>query len=352
MVVIMKQLLRNTQGNKIKKAIIISSMMLFASLFYYYQFPKAGLISTDNAYVQGEISQVSAEVSGIINHVYITDNQYVEAGELLAQIDNRDYLAQYNQAKAGLTMAQAAIANIDERIKLQQISIKQVSTQIDSTMADAIFHRAEWHRLQNLLDKELISQSQFEAQTNKNNQAKAKLAASQLQLSSAKQQLNTLRSDKARLNAQAEQANAALALAKLRLENTQVRAPVAGIIGNRALRAGRFASKGAPLLAIVPVESIWIEANYKETQITNILPGQLVDVLLDSFPEEHLKGRVLSIAPATGAQFGLLPPDNATGNFVKIVQRVPIKIALEIPRALQGRIVPGLSAEVTIDTNH
>ncbi|WP_197535884.1 HlyD family secretion protein [Photobacterium profundum] len=335
----------------IKKSVVASLLACAVAGFYYYLAPAPGMVATDNAYVHGEISQISAEVAGVVTKVYVTDNQYVQAGELLAEVDKRDYIALRDQAKSAFAMAEATVDNVNERIKLQMININEAATRITSAKSDADFQHKEWQRFSDLLRKKLISKSSYDGQKTQMQQSSADLDATKLQLAAAKQQLTTLKTERARMIAQRDQTDAALDLAKLNLEDTELRAPISGIVGNRVVRAGRYVNKGNPLLAIVPIDDIWIEANYKENQITNIYPGQEVHINLDSFPNYQLKGYVISASPATGAQFSLLPPDNATGNFVKIVQRVPVKISIQLPDELRGRIVPGLSAEVEVDTN-
>ena len=180
--------------------------------------------------------------------------------------------------------------------------------------------------------------------------ARAALKTAALRHQASQAELHTLESERQRLLVQREQAVATLELAQLALVDTEIRAPISGVVGNRSVRIGRHVGPGTPLLAIVPLEDIWVEANLKETQITDVHSGQAVEVELDGFPGAPFKGRVLSVAPATGANFSLIRPDNVSGNFVKIVQRVPVRIALELPEQLKGRVMPGLSAEVAIDT--
>ncbi|NQZ93603.1 MAG: HlyD family secretion protein [Moritella sp.] len=333
------------------KSIVAGLLLSGAAGFYYYLMPAPGIVATDNAYVHGEISQVSAEVSGVVAQVFVTDNQYVKAGQLLATLDDSNYLALKAQASSAFRVAQATVANVNARIEFQKININEVATRITAAQADADFQYLEWQRFSDLLKSKLISQSRYDAQKATKQQTSAVLAATFLQLKAAKQQLKTLQTEREQMIAMREQSKASLKLADLQLEDTKIVAPVSGIIGNRVLRKGRYVSQGSPLLAIVPMDDIWIEANYKEGQITNIKPGQKVSITLDSFPQYQLVGQVISAAPATGAQFSLLPPNNATGNFVKIVQRIPVKISITLPAELQGRVVPGLSAEVEINTN-
>lgn len=336
---------------KLVKSIVTSLLLSGAVGFYYYLMPAPGIVATDNAYVHGEISQISAEIPGVITQVLVTDNQYVRAGQLLATLDDSNYLALRAQANSALKVAQATVANVDEHVKFQKISINEAATRVIASQADADFQNREWQRYSDLLKKKLISQSRYDHQKAKKQQANAALNSTKLQLAAAKQELNMLKTEREKMVALREQSKATLKLAELNLEDTKILAPISGIVGNRVLRKGRYVNQGSTLLAIVPIDDIWIEANYKEAQITNIQQGQKVAITLDSFPQYHLTGRVISVSPATGAQFSLLPPDNATGNFVKIVQRVPIKISIVLPEELQGRVVPGLSAEIAIDTN-
>lgn len=180
-------------------------------------------------------------------------------------------------------------------------------------------------------------------------EASSNLETAKLALATEQKQLDTLMTEKLQLTAQRTKAEASLRLANISLERTTVRAPFDGYVANRQVQVGKFVQPGMGLIVMVP-DYVWIEANFKETQLENVLPGQEVEVVLDMFPNHPLHGRVSSITPATGAQFSLLPPQNATGNFIKVVQRVPVRIELEIPQELSQRIYPGLSAEVSIET--
>jgi membrane fusion protein (multidrug efflux system) len=337
--------------SKIIKILVAIILISGAAGFYYYLMPAPGVVTTDNAYVHGEISHVSAEVSGVVTEVLVTDNQYVEAGQVLATLDDSTYQALKSQAVGAFKVAQATVANVNQRIAFQKISIDEAATRVVAAKADADFQYREWRRFADLLKKKLISASRYDGQQTRQQKTHAALDSTNLQLAAAKQQLNTLYTEREQITARLEQSKANLKLAEIRLADTKIYAPISGIVGNRAIRIGRYVNQGSPLLAIVPIDNIWVEANYKEGQITHIKPGQTVMITLDSFPDHQLTGTVLSISPATGAQFSLLPPDNATGNFVKIVQRVPIKISIVLPKELQGRVVPGLSAEVEVDTN-
>lgn len=336
---------------KIIKSFVALALISGAAGFYYYLMPAQGVVSTDNAYVQGEISRISSEVPGVVDKVLVTDNQYVTAGQLLVTLEDSNYQALKSEASSALRVAQASVANVNQRIEFQKININEVASRVISVKADADFQYREWQRFADLLKNKVISQSRYDSQQSRQKQARAALDSINLQLAAAKQKLNTLDTEREQMAARLEQSRASLRLAEIRLADTKIYAPISGMIGNRAVRKGRYVNQGTPLLAIIPIDDIWVEANYKEGQITHIKPGQAVVVTLDSFPQHQLKGAVQSVSPATGAQFSLLPPDNSTGNFIKIVQRVPIKISIVLPAELQGRVVPGLSAIVKIDTN-
>ena len=306
---------------------------------------------TNNAYIHGEITPISAEASGRITKILVTDNQIVKAGKLLAVIDPRDYIARLDQAKATLAMVTASLDSNKSRAVLQHVNIDETAAHLEVAKASYDFEQKELIRYAKLVKTDAVSKTQHDAQTNKTRIASANLQAAKFKLSAAKQQLINLETERTQILAQQQQAQASLLLAELALQDTQILAPISGRIGNRSLQLGKFVNAGSGALAIVPTDELWLEANFKETQLTHIQPGQTVDVVLDMFPDAPLKGTVSSTSPSTGAQFSLLPPDNATGNFVKVVQRIPVKISLTIPQALKGRIVPGLSAEVSINTS-
>lgn len=333
---------------KIKAAVVTLALAVSVGVIYNTFAPKGDQVKTENAYVHAEITQISAEASGRITEIFITDNQLVEAGEILATIDNRDYIARRDQAQAALAASEATLESNLARINLQQLKIQEAAAHLDTLKAENELQKRELLRYSKLVKTGAISKTKHDLQKTTTIKTSANLEAGKFTLAAAKQQLKTLHSEHSKIIAQQQQAKAGLALSELALEDTKIRAPITGIVGNRSLQAGKFVKAGAGILAIVPVDDLWLQANYKETQLTNVKPGQKVDVLLDMFPDTQLKGIVTSISPSTGAQFSLLPPDNSTGNFVKVVQRVSVKIALQIPAGLKGRVVPGLSAEVVI----
>lgn len=232
---------------------------------------------------------------------------------------------------------------------MQLVKIEQAKQGIHSASANAEHQAAEFKRLSRLVQKQSVSKNQFEAQRTRSIEASSNLETAKLALAAEQKQLDALVTEKMQLTAQRKQAEANLRLVNIALERTIVRAPFDGYVADRQVQVGKFVQPGMGLIVMVP-DYVWIEANFKETQLENVAQGQDVEVVLDMFPDHPLYGRVSSITPATGAQFSLLPPQNATGNFVKVVQRVPVRIELDIPQELKQRIYPGLSAEVSIET--
>lgn len=307
-------------------------------------------IKTNNAYIQGEITPVSVEVTGRVTQVLITDNQFVQQGDVLVILDDSDYLSHVQQAQAALEINKAAMVSLQARDELQQLKIKEAAAYVSKADADNELQQNEMERYNSLVKSGAVSLSQHETQRSKAKVGRANLSATELQLTNARQQLKTLEAERLQLVAQRQQAIATLALSQSALKHTRVLAPVSGIVANRAVQQGKYVNAGSSILVIVPMDNLWLVANYKETQLTGVQQGQTVTVMLDMFPDSPITGTVLSLSPSTGAKFSLLPPDNATGNFVKTAQRLPVKIGLQIPEELQGRIVPGLSAQVAINT--
>jgi membrane fusion protein, multidrug efflux system len=293
--------------------------------------------STDDAYVQSDISIISPKVEGYIKKVRVVENQEVAEGAVLFVIDDRDFAAKVAQAEAAVATEEATIATYESRLKLQQAMIDQAAAVVKSTEADLSRAQQDYKRYGALM-----------ADTRK---AEAALAKSRAALAAEQSQLAVLYSQRREAEAKLQQAHANLQLAKNDLENTVIRAPVSGVVGNRAGQVGQYVKPGTQLLSLVPLPQVYVTANFKETQLTRMRPGQRADVSVDAYPDLTLTGRVESFAPASGAQFSLLPPDNATGNFTKIVQRVPVRIALPASGPLASLLRPGLSVTVTVETS-
>ncbi len=331
-----------------KKVIALSLVVgsLFAAGCTLYQ---PNTITTDNAYVHSDVTAISPEVGGQVSEIFVKDNQWVSKGTPLFVIDDEDFIANKEIARAALDVASSSLTSNQIKTDMQLMKIEQAKQGIRRASANAAHQAAEFKRLSRLVQKQSVSKNQFEAQKTRSIEASSNLETAKLALATEQKQLDTLMTEKLQLTAQRTKAEASLRLANISLERTTVRAPFDGYVANRQVQVGKFVQPGMGLIVMVP-DYVWIEANFKETQLENVLPGQEVEVVLDMFPNHPLHGRVSSITPATGAQFSLLPPQNATGNFIKVVQRVPVRIELEIPQELSQRIYPGLSAEVSIET--
>ncbi|QHG65880.1 HlyD family secretion protein [Pseudomonas putida] len=303
---------------------------------------------TDNAYVRGDITSLSAKVSGYVTAVEVQDNQQVAAGDVLFRIDDRDYRAHLAEAQANLKAAQARLADVEAQARLQQAQVRQAEAQRRSAWSERQLADKTHERSRKLIQYSAVSQALVDQTEAARSSAEAGFTAATATLDAQRLRIDVLEAQREAAVAAIAQATAARDLASLELEHTVVRAPVAGVIGNRQVRVGRFVTPGGGLIDLVPVDGVWIVANFKETQLEHIQPGQRATVTLDGYPSGSLEGVVDSFAPGSGAAFSLLPPDNATGNFVRVVQRVPVKIRLA-HNPLPGRIVPGLSARVRIE---
>ncbi len=306
--------------------------------------------STDDAYLQSDISIIAPKVAGYVKRIPVVENQHVAIGDVLAIIDDQDFAAAVDQAKAQVASARAAIGNIDSQRTLQESRIAQARADIAAADADLAFARSDLGRYGELMRTGAASRQHFESAQQAERKAIASLDKAKAALESEQRQLGVLDAQRNEAEANLKQAEAALALRQNDLDNTVIRAPVDGIVGNKGVDVGQYVKAGTQLFALVPDSDVYVVANYKETQIGHVQPGQPVEVTVDAFSGETVKGRVESFAPASGAQFSLLPPENATGNFTKVVQRIPIRIALPQNDPLTRKLRPGLSVEAKIDT--
>ncbi len=307
--------------------------------------------TTDNATVRGDITPLSAQVDGYVDRVAVTDFQLVKAGDLLVEIDDQDYRARVDQAAADVLGADAAIQNLKARKDLQHAEIDQAQSVIAATQADVDRTKLELNRQQTLLGTTFGTAQRVEQAVADEKRFEAVLTRNQAELEAARRQMGVLDTQELQLRADAKAKNAALELARTNLGYTRITAPVDGMVGERGVRAGQYLRPGTQVISVVPLDNVWVIANYKETQLTRVAIGQKAEVTFDTFPGTTVTGRVDSIAPASGSQFSLLPPDNATGNFTKVVQRIPVKIRLDPGSPLAGRLRPGMSAVVTILTD-
>jgi membrane fusion protein (multidrug efflux system) len=305
--------------------------------------------STDDAYVGGEVTVVAPKVPGLIRQVLVTDNQPVRAGDLLVKIDDRDYAARAAKAQAAVAAQRANLANLDATRQLQLAVIAQTQADIAAADAEIELTREDQTRYRQLSATAAASVQAFQRADAAFKQAVASGLKANAALLAAQRQLSVIDTQEQQTRAQLAQAQAEYDLAVLDVGYTEIRAPLDGTVGNRSARAGGYASVGAQLLSVVPASGLWVDANFKESQLAGMHPGQAATVHADVLPGRVFHGRVQTLAPATGAQFSVLPPENATGNFTKIVQRVPVRIELDSDGATLGNLRPGLSVTAEVD---
>jgi len=308
------------------------------------------LEKTDDAYVGGDVTVISPRVAGYIAELKVSDNQRVHVGDLLARIDDRDYRAALAKAEGAVHAEEAALGNVDAQASLQDALIRQSQAEIDAAAAEEVRTRDDQRRYATLVRTNAVSVEAAQRADASFKSARANSDKARASLLAARRQLDVIHSQRQQAQAALEQAVAARDLARLDLGYTELRAPVDGYIGNRRARVGSYVAAGTQLLAVVPAQGLWVDANFKEDQLARMQPGQAVTIEADILPGKVFHGHLDSLAPATGAQFSILPPENATGNFTKIVQRVPVRVHLDDADGRLGDLRPGLSVLVEVDT--
>ena len=303
---------------------------------------------TDDAYVGGDVTVIAPKVAGFITDIRVHDNQRVRAGELLVKLDDREYRAALAKAQATVAGREASLANLDATRRLQLALIAQARPAIAAATAEIIRTHDDQVRYQQLRTSEAISVQDLQKAEADYTKGLASGENARATLLSTQRQLDVIDTQKRQAEAALAAAIAERQTAELNLGYTELRAPVDGTVGNRSARLGSFAAVGAQLISLVPDQGLWVDANFKESQLANIRPGAAASVRADVAPGRVFHGRVVSLAPATGAQFSVLPPENATGNFTKIVQRVPVRIELEPDEAVLGILRPGLSVTASV----
>ena len=309
---------------------------------------EVGRTTTDNAYIRGDVTSLAPKVAGYVTSVEVEDNQSVQAGDVLFRIDDRDYRARFAQATADVEAAQARLTNVDTEIQLQHALVRQAEAERQAALAQLKLARIASERGHKLIRSSAVGQEEVDERDAALSKAEAGVAAASARLDAERQRIAVLVTEREAALAAVGHARAVQDLAQIDIDDTVVRAPVDGVIGNRQVRLGRLVAPGTPLLDIVPVNDVWVVANFKETQVEYIRVGQRARITVDGYSSQTLEGVVDSFAPGSGSTFSMLPTDNATGNFVRVVQRVPVKIRFA-NNPLPGRIVPGLSARVEID---
>jgi membrane fusion protein (multidrug efflux system) len=307
------------------------------------------LQSTDNAYIRADHTTVAPLVAGYVTEVLVHDNQTVAAGQVLARIDDRDLRIALEQATANVATAEATLLNLDAQIAQQLSVVDQEKADIAADKAALALAEADNARYADLRKSGYGSVQRAQQAEAALSAHKAGLRKSRAGVLIAQRKIDVLQSEWVKAEAQRDHSQAVQRQAQLRLSATSISAPIGGTVGARTVRVGQYVQAGTPLMAIVPLNSVYVVANYKETQLARVRAGQPVEITVDSFPGVTLKGHVDSLSPASGLEFALLPSDKATGNFTKIVQRVPVRIAFD-DAVLVGQLRPGMSVAATIDT--
>jgi len=334
------------------RLLLAASCLALAALFSWYAvshwFGGDASVSTDNAYTRGEITTIAPQISGYVSEVLVNDNQAVTRGQVLFRIDDADYRARMNEAAAGVERQARGLERLDREIGLQGAVIAQAAADVEAAKVEAHRTALDANRYRALVERSVVSRQAYDAANAAQLKAVAATDAAAARKQAEASRREVLRAQRLELASALVQAKAAQRLAANALRYTEVRAPVDGVVGNRQIRVGRYVSPGAAALSLVPLRDVWVVANFKETQLTGVRVGDRATVEVDMYPDVSITGTVDSIAPGSGAQFALIPPDNATGNFTKIPQRVPVKIVLDNDGPLAGKLYAGLSAEVTI----
>ncbi len=338
---------------RLRRPLILCSILLLlcgAGWFANYWWRTGRWIeTTDDAYVGGNTTPLSPQAPGQIADVLIKDNQRVTAGQLLIRIDDRLYRAAFDHAEAAVQQQQATLSNLRAKLQLQLSLIQSAKAGLTAKIAAATFAGQEALRYRSLAVSSAGTEQNAQRATSADEQARASVDGSRADLEAAKQQIDVLKTEVSQTEAALASAEADRETAKLNIGYTQIRSPIDGFVGNRVAQVGSYVSQGAYLLTVIPTNQLWIDANFKEDQLERMKTGQPATVVVDVAPSKILHGHVVSIAPATGAVFSVIPPENATGNFTKIVQRVPVRIVLD-DASDAALLRPGLSTTVSVDT--
>jgi membrane fusion protein, multidrug efflux system len=307
-------------------------------------------VSTDDAYVGAYNTTLAAKVPGYVASIQVTDNTHVHAGDVIATIDDGDYKLAVDAAREKVVTQEATIARIGQQIDAQQAAVAQAEAQLASAKASAKRWGLELARQNFLATKDYASRQTLEQTQASRDQAVAGVQSAQAALESAKANVAVLKGQQREATDTLAELKTALAKAERDLSFTVIRAPIDGVIGNRAIQVGDYLQPGQRLARLVPLDRVYVDANFKETQLAQLHPGQTVSIAVDALPQRDITGSIESLSPASGAVFSLLPPDNATGNFTKIVQRLPVRIRVPESVAAKDLLRPGMSVVVSVNT--
>jgi membrane fusion protein, multidrug efflux system len=329
----------------------IGALALMGLTYFGYNYITVGrfLVSTDDAYVGAYMAIISPKIAAIVSEVPVVDNQSVKEGQMLVHLDDGDYRLALDQAQSKLATQNAAIKTFDAQIKAAEASAAQARAQLEAAKANVIKADADYARTNALTAKDYATKASLDDAIATRDSSYAQVKANEAAIQSAEANVALLHAQRDQAEKLAKELQVAVNQAARDLSFTVIRAPFNGVVGNRGVQVGDYVTPGKRLAAVVPLDKVFVDANFKETQLPPIAAGQTATVKVDALNGEALTGTVESVAPASGSQFSLLPPENATGNFTKIVQRVPVRIAIPAAEA-KGRLRPGLSVVVSVDT--
>jgi membrane fusion protein, multidrug efflux system len=345
-----------TSARKVNRARVFmgvgAAALLAAAGWLGYNYLTAGrfMVTTDDAYVRAYNTTLGAKVAGYMSEFLVDDNVKVRAGDVIARIDDGDYRLAANAAHDKIATQEATIERFDRQIDAQRANVEQTRAQLVSAQAAQKRMQSELERQQALAGKEFATRQTLEQSIANRDQANASVQSAQAALDGAMASVDVLQAQRKEAVRTLEELKTALAKAERDLSFTEIRAPVDGVIGNRAAQVGDFVQTGQRIAALVPLSDVFIDANFKETQLVRLQPGQPVSIKIDALPDEKVDGVVASVSPASGSVFSLLPPDNATGNFTKIVQRLGVRIRVPGDIAERGALRPGMSVVVAVNT--
>ncbi len=331
---------------------VVALVVVGAGGYFGYDWWTNGrfFVSTDDAYVAADTATVTSKIAGYVKSVPAADNSHVKAGDPLVILDDSDARIALAQAEAQIATGQAAVARIGQQIVAGEAAVKSAEAQFASATAAADNADAEYSRVSALAGKQFATTAALDKARTAREQAHQAVAAAAAAVTAARANVAVVTAQKTEAERALDQYKLARDQARLNLDRTVIRAPFDGVVGNRAAEPGEYVQPGQRLVALVPLDAVYVDANFKETQLAELKPGQTVTVTVDAYPDLAIKGTVASVAPASGSVFSLLPPDNATGNFTKIVQRIPVRIRLPANVTDEGLIRPGMSVVAAVDT--
>jgi len=339
-------------ARKLSLAVSAAAIAVAAGSWYGAQWWTTGrfMISTDDAYVRAHNTTLASKVSGYLASIPLDDNAQVHAGDIIATIDDGDYQLAADAAREKVATQQATVDRFGQQILAQQSNIDQAKAQVLSVRAADKKNQLEFERQQALAARAFASHQALEQAEANRDQGTAAVQSAQSALDAASANLEVLKAQKREAMRTLDELKTALARAERDLSFTVIRAPVDGVFANRAVQTGDFVQTGQRLASLVPLDEVYVDANFKETQLARLRPGQTVSITVDALPGHEINGRIASLSPASGSVFSLLPPDNATGNFTKIVQRLPVRIEVPATVGSQQLLRPGMSVVVSVDT--